>query len=75
MIVVMKVDATIEQIDHMAEHITALGLTPQVIHGKHQTVIAALVRNGRGWRRCSNRAKGSRRSCRSWPRTSVPRRS
>ena len=42
MIVVMKADATVAQIDHMAEHITALGLTPQVIHGKHQTVIAAL---------------------------------
>ena len=42
MIVVMKVDATIAQIDHMAQRITALGLTPQVIHGKHQTVIAAL---------------------------------
>ena len=42
MIVVMKVDATMAQIDHMAQHITALGLTPQVIHGKHQTVIAAL---------------------------------
>lgn len=26
----------------MAQRITALGLTPQVIHGKHQTVIAAL---------------------------------
>ena len=42
MIVVMKVDATMAQIDHMAQRITALGLTPQVIHGKHQTVIAAL---------------------------------
>ena len=41
-IVVMKVDATMAQIDHMAQRITALGLTPQVIHGKHQTVIAAL---------------------------------
>jgi len=41
-IVVMKVDATVAQIDHMAQRITALGLTPQVIHGKHQTVIAAL---------------------------------
>jgi len=38
----MKVDATMAQIDHMAHRITALGLTPQVIHGKHQTVIAAL---------------------------------
>ncbi len=42
MIVVMKPDATMAQIEHMAQHIIALGLTPQVIHGKHQTVIAAL---------------------------------
>jgi len=38
----MKPDATTAQIDHMAEHIASLGLMPQVIHGKHQTVIAAL---------------------------------
>ncbi len=42
MIVVMKADATVDQIDHMAQRISSLGLTPQVIHGKHQTVIAAL---------------------------------
>jgi 3-deoxy-7-phosphoheptulonate synthase len=42
MIVVMKPDATDAQVEHMARQITALGLTPQVIHGKHQTVIAAL---------------------------------
>ena len=42
MIVVMKADATEAQIEHMAQHIAALGLTPQVIHGTHQTVIAAL---------------------------------
>ena len=42
MIVVMKPDATTAQIEHMSQHIAALGLTPQVIHGKHQTVIAAL---------------------------------
>lgn len=42
MIVVMKADATTAQIDHMAQHIASLGLTPQVIHGTHQTVIAAL---------------------------------
>jgi 3-deoxy-7-phosphoheptulonate synthase len=41
-IVVMKADATAEQIEHMAGHITALGLKPQIIHGTHQTVIAAL---------------------------------
>jgi 3-deoxy-7-phosphoheptulonate synthase len=41
-IVVMKPDATDEQIDHMAAHIGTLGLTPQVIRGTHQTVIAAI---------------------------------
>jgi len=41
-IVVMKADATTAEIEHMSEHIASLGLTPQVIHGKHQTVIAAL---------------------------------
>jgi 3-deoxy-7-phosphoheptulonate synthase len=38
----MKPDATVQQIEHMANHIASLGLTPQVIHGTHQTVIAAL---------------------------------
>ena len=42
MIVVMKTDATPAQIEHVAHHITSLGLKPQVIHGIHQTVIAAL---------------------------------
>ena len=42
MIVVMKADATADQIDHMVEHIRGLGLTPQVIKGTHQSVIAAL---------------------------------
>jgi len=41
-IVVMKPDATAEQIDHMAAHIRTLGLTPQVIHGTQTTVIAAI---------------------------------
>jgi 3-deoxy-7-phosphoheptulonate synthase len=41
-IVVMKPDATAEQIDHMVGHITELGLRPQVIRGTHQTVIAAI---------------------------------
>jgi 3-deoxy-7-phosphoheptulonate synthase len=41
-IVVMKTDATPAQIEHVAHHITSLGLSPQVIHGIHQTVIAAL---------------------------------
>jgi 3-deoxy-7-phosphoheptulonate synthase len=38
----MKPDATMSQIEHMAQHIAGLGLTPQVIRGRHQTVIAAL---------------------------------
>jgi 3-deoxy-7-phosphoheptulonate synthase len=38
----MKPDATAQQIEHMAAHIAALGLTPQVIRGTHQTVIAAI---------------------------------
>lgn len=42
MIVVMKPEATQDQIDHTARHIAELGLTPQVIVGKFQTVIAAL---------------------------------
>lgn len=42
MIVVMKSDATATQIEHMANHIASLGLTPQVIRGTHQTVIAAI---------------------------------
>jgi 3-deoxy-7-phosphoheptulonate synthase len=41
-IVVMKADATAAQIDHIAAHINALGLKPQVIKGTHQTVIAAI---------------------------------
>src|SRR5262249_50926935 len=38
----MKSDATTEQIDHAVAHIASLGLTPQVIKGAHQTVIAAI---------------------------------
>jgi 3-deoxy-7-phosphoheptulonate synthase len=38
----MKPDASSDQVDHMVAHITSLGLTPQVIRGTHQTVIAAL---------------------------------
>jgi 3-deoxy-7-phosphoheptulonate synthase len=41
-IVVMKPDATEGQIDHMVAHIESLGLSPQVIRGTHQTVIAAI---------------------------------
>jgi single-stranded-DNA-specific exonuclease len=38
----MKPDATQAQIDGMAKEISALGMTPQVITGEHQTVVAAL---------------------------------
>src|SRR6516164_8138853 len=38
----MKADATAAQIEHVAAHITSLGLKPQVIQGTHQTVIAAI---------------------------------
>jgi len=41
-IVVMKPDATGTQIETMTQQITSLGLTPQVIKGEHQTVVAAL---------------------------------
>jgi 3-deoxy-7-phosphoheptulonate synthase len=41
-IVVMKPDATQDQVQHMVGHIRELGMTPQVIVGTHQTVIAAL---------------------------------
>jgi 3-deoxy-7-phosphoheptulonate synthase len=41
-IVVMKPDATQDQVDHMVAHIRELGMTPQVIVGKFQTVVAAL---------------------------------
>jgi 3-deoxy-7-phosphoheptulonate synthase len=41
-IVVMKTDATPEQVDHVVGHIRELGMTPQVITGKFQTVVAAL---------------------------------
>jgi 3-deoxy-7-phosphoheptulonate synthase len=41
-IVVMKPDATPDQVEHMVGHIRELGMTPQVIVGTHQTVIAAL---------------------------------
>jgi 3-deoxy-7-phosphoheptulonate synthase len=41
-IVVMKPDATADQIEHMVGHIRALGLSPQVIRGTQRTVIAAI---------------------------------
>ncbi|AMV36424.1 3-deoxy-7-phosphoheptulonate synthase [Planctomyces sp. SH-PL62] len=42
MIVVMKPDATGTQIETMAQQISSLGLTPQVIKGEHQSIVAAL---------------------------------
>ena len=42
MIVVMKADATADEVEHMVGQIASLGLTPQVIKGTHQTVIAAI---------------------------------
>ncbi len=42
MIVVMKSDATAEQVDHMAQNISDLGMTPQIIRGAETTVIAAI---------------------------------
>lgn len=42
MIVVMKPDATEQQIEHLVAHIGSLGMRAQVIRGTHQTVIAAL---------------------------------
>jgi 3-deoxy-7-phosphoheptulonate synthase len=41
-IVVMKSDSTPAQIEHMASQIAELGMSPQVIRGAHQTVIAAI---------------------------------
>jgi 3-deoxy-7-phosphoheptulonate synthase len=41
-IVVMKTDATADQIDHVVGHIRSLGLSPQVIRGTQRTVIAAI---------------------------------
>jgi 3-deoxy-7-phosphoheptulonate synthase len=38
----MKADATGEQIEHMVGQVQSLGLSPQVIRGTHQTVIAAI---------------------------------
>jgi 3-deoxy-7-phosphoheptulonate synthase len=41
-IIVMKPDATTDQVDHMVGHIKALGLEPQVLVGTLRTVIAAI---------------------------------
>ena len=42
MIVVMKPDATAEQVDHMVAHIQSLGMSPQVLVGTQRTLIAAI---------------------------------
>lgn len=42
MIVVMKPDATEQEIEHMVAHIESLGMSPQVIVGSQRTVIAAV---------------------------------
>ncbi len=42
MIVVMKSDATAEQVEHMVNHIVSLGMQPQVLVGTQRTVIAAI---------------------------------
>jgi 3-deoxy-7-phosphoheptulonate synthase len=47
-IVVMKPDATSEQIQHLVGHIEELGMKPQVIVGEHQTVIAAIGQESPG---------------------------
>jgi 3-deoxy-7-phosphoheptulonate synthase len=41
-IVVMKSDATTEQVDHMVAQISLLGMTPQIIRGAETSVIAAI---------------------------------
>ena len=42
MIVVMKRDATPEQIEHMVQRVTSLGLKPHVLNGVERTVVAAI---------------------------------
>jgi 3-deoxy-7-phosphoheptulonate synthase len=41
-IIVMKPDATTDQVDHMVAHVSALGMKPQVLVGTQRTVIAAI---------------------------------
>lgn len=48
MIVVMKSDASAEQVDHMVAHIRALGMSPQVLVGTQRTVIAAIGEERQG---------------------------
>jgi len=54
----MKSDATSEQIDHMVNHISSLGMTPQVIKGTHQTVIAAIGEERQGLTEALEPAEG-----------------
>ncbi len=42
MIVVMKSDASAEQVEHMVAHVRSLGMSPQVLVGTVRTVIAAI---------------------------------
>ena len=42
MIVVMKSDATAEQVDHMVAHVRSRGMSPQILVGTQRTVIAAI---------------------------------
>jgi 3-deoxy-7-phosphoheptulonate synthase len=42
MIVVMQSEAGEEQIENVVQRVKELGLSPQVIHGTHQTVVAAI---------------------------------
>lgn len=50
MIVVMKKDATEDQIQHMVERVEQLGLKSHVIHGTERTVIAAIGDRRNGYR-------------------------
>lgn len=42
MILVIKPEATLEQIDHVVEHVKALGLTPHVSRGESRTIIGVI---------------------------------
>lgn len=42
MIIVMKPEATKEQIEHVVGHVRELGMSPQILYGTQRTVIAAI---------------------------------
>ena len=42
MIVVMKPDATDDQVAHMIQRVKDMGLEPHVIHGTDRTVVACV---------------------------------